>query len=54
MDQLSLVLQFMENTTPVERFVRFKQNQGHKAQMSDGLMQFLDTHENAIKQLSLS
>ena len=35
----------MENTTPVERFVTFMPNQGHKAEeMFDGLMQFLDTH----------
>ena len=44
-DQLTLVFRFMENTTPVERFVTFMPNQGHKAEeMFDGLMQFLDTH----------
>ena len=44
-DQLSLVFRFMQNTTPVERFVTFMPNQGHKAEeMFDGLMQFLDTH----------
>ena len=44
-DQLTLVFRFMENTTPVERFVSFMPNQGHKAEdMFDGLMQFLDTH----------
>ena len=45
MDQLTLVFRFMENTTPVERFVTFMPNQGHKAEgMFDGLMQFIDTH----------
>ena len=35
----------MENTAPVERFVTFMSNQGHKAgDMFDGFMQFLDTH----------
>ena len=44
-DQLTLVFRFMENTTPVERFVTFMPNQGHKAEdMFDGLMQFIDTH----------
>ena len=44
-DQLTLVFRFMENTTPVERFVTFMPNQGHKAgDMFDGLMQFLDTY----------
>ena len=45
MDQLTLVFRFMENTTPVERFVTFMPNQRHKAEeMFDGLMQLLDTH----------
>ena len=45
MDQLTLVFRFMENTTPVERFVTFMPNQGHKAEgMFDRLMQFIDTH----------
>ena len=45
MDQLTLVFRFTENTKPVERFVTFMTNQGHKADdMFDGLMQFLDTH----------
>ena len=44
-DQLTLVFRFMENTTPVERFVTFMPNQGHKAEdMFDGIMQFIDTH----------
>ena len=44
-DQLTLVFRFMENTTPVERFVTFMPNQGHKTEdMFDGLMQFIDTH----------
>ena len=35
----------MENTTPVERFVTFMPNQGHKAQeMYDGLTKFLTLH----------
>ena len=29
--QLTLVFRFMENTTPVERFVTFMPNQGHRA-----------------------
>ena len=48
-DQLTLVFRFMENTTPVERFVTFMPNQGHKAEMFDGLMKFLDTHGIDIK-----
>ena len=45
LDQLTLVFRFMENTTPVERFVTSMPNQGHKAEdMFDGLMQVLDTH----------
>ena len=44
-DKLTLVVRFMENTTPVERFVTFMPNQAHKTEdMFDGLMQFLDTH----------
>ena len=40
-DQLTLVFRFMENTTPVERFVTCMPNQGHKAEeMFDGLMHF--------------
>ena len=40
-DQLTLVFRFMENTTPVERFVTFMPNQGHKAEMgSMGLCNF--------------
>ena len=49
-DQLTLVFRFMENTTPVERFVTSMPNQGHKAEeMFDGLMKFLDTHGIDIK-----
>ena len=48
-DQLTLVYRFMENTTPVERFVTFMPNQEHTAEeMFDGLMQFLDTHRIGI------
>ena len=50
MDQLTLVFRFMENATPVERFVTVMPNQGHKAEeMFDGLMTFLDTHGIDIK-----
>ena len=49
-DQLTLIFHFMENTEPVERFVTFMPNQGHKAQeMLDGLVKFLDTHEISLK-----
>jgi len=35
----------MEKTNPVERFVKFMPNQGHKAQdMFDDLVDFLDEH----------
>lgn len=44
-DQLTLVFRYMEKTNPVERFVKFMPNQGHKAQdMFDGLVDFLDEH----------
>lgn len=44
-DQLTLVFRYMEKTNPVERFVKFMPNQGHKAQeMFDGLVKFLNEH----------
>ena len=44
-DQLRLIFRYMENTTPIERFVTFMPNQGHKAQkMYDGLTKFLTLH----------
>lgn len=44
-DQLTLVFRYMEKGNPVERFVKFMPNQGHKAQdMFDGLMDFLDNN----------
>ena len=45
-DQLTLILRYMEHDTPVERFVKFLPNQGHKAQeMFEGLMKFLADHD---------
>ena len=41
-DELTLIFRYMEHDTPVERFVKFLPNQGHKAQeMFEGLMEFL-------------
>ena len=49
-DQLTLVFRYMEKTKPVERFVKFLPNQGHKAQdMFDGLVEFLNAHAIDIK-----
>lgn len=49
-DQLTLIFRYMENTTPIERFVTFMPNQGHRAQeMFDGLMNFLNLHKIDIK-----
>jgi hypothetical protein len=48
-DQLTLVFRYMEKANPVERFVKFMPNQGHKAQdMFDGLVEFLDEHDIQI------
>ena len=45
-DQLTLIFRYMEHDTPVERFVKFLPNQGHKAQeMFEGLMKFLADHD---------
>ena len=44
-DQINLVLRYMERDGPVERFVTFMANKGHRAQdMFDALMEFLDSH----------
>lgn len=44
-DQLTLVFRYMEKTNPVERFVKFMPNQGHKAQdMFNGLVTFLNEY----------
>lgn len=45
-DQLTLVLRYMENDGPVERFVTFMADTGHKAEdMFDALMEFLQAHD---------
>ena len=44
-DQLILIFRYMEHDTPIERFVKFLPNQGHKAQdMFERLMKFLADH----------
>ena len=49
-DQLTLIFRYMEHDTPVERFVKFLPNQGHKAQeMFEGLMKFLADHDIDIQ-----
>lgn len=49
-DQLSLVFRYLEDYNPVERFVRFMPNQGHKAKdMFRGLSNFLKENELDIK-----
>lgn len=49
-DQLTLVLRYIENDTPVERFVTFMGNKGHRAQeMFDALIQFLREHDLDIR-----
>ena len=50
-DQLTLVFRYMEKAEPVERFLKFMPNQGHKAQdMLDGLLNFLTSHMIDIRQ----
>lgn len=40
-DQLTIIFRFMEGPNPVERFLNFLPNQGHKAQeIFDGIMKF--------------
>lgn len=49
-DQLSLVFRYLEDFTPVERFLTFLPNQGHKAKdMFDGLCTFLKENDLDIK-----
>ena len=49
-DQLTLVFRYMKDTTPIERFVMFMPNQGHKAQdIYVGLVSFLTIHEIDVK-----
>lgn len=49
-DQLSLVLRYLEESTPVERFVTFMPNQGHKAKdMFQSLITFLEENGLDIK-----
>ena len=49
-DQLTLIFRYMEQTKPVERFVTFMPNQGHKAQeMFNGLQDFLNAHNIDIQ-----
>ena len=46
MDQLTVIFRYMENDSPVERFVTFLPNQGHKSQeMFDGLVKLLSEFE---------
>ncbi|XP_068203599.1 zinc finger MYM-type protein 1-like [Palaemon carinicauda] len=48
-DQLTLVLRYMEKDRPVERFVTFMANKGHGAEdMFNALMEFLKTHNLAL------
>lgn len=48
-DQLTLVLQYMESNGPVERFMTFMANKGHKAQdMFDSLKEFLLTNNLSL------
>uniref|UniRef100_UPI00358E3B13 uncharacterized protein n=1 Tax=Myxine glutinosa TaxID=7769 RepID=UPI00358E3B13 len=49
-DQLTLVFRYMEGGNPVERFLTFIPNAGHKAEdMFIALMTFLELHEIDIK-----
>jgi len=44
-DQLTVVFRYMEHTSPVERFVTFMPNRGHKAaDMFSALNEFLQSH----------
>lgn len=45
-DQLTLVLRYMEKDSPIERFVTFMANKGHGAQdMFNALIEFLEKHD---------
>lgn len=49
-DQLTLTFRYMEHHIPIERFLKFMPNQGHKSQdIFDGLMEFLNAHGIDIK-----
>ncbi|XP_042222750.1 uncharacterized protein LOC121867057 [Homarus americanus] len=49
-DELTLIIRYLEHDTPVERFVKFLPNQGHKAQeMFEGLMKFLADNDIDIQ-----
>ena len=49
-DQLTLIFRYMKQDRPVERFVKFLPNQGHKAEeMFRGLMNFLEDHDIDIQ-----
>lgn len=49
-DQLTLVFRYNEKDTPVERFLVFMPNQGHKSQdMYNGLINFLNKYDLNIK-----
>ncbi|XP_042213159.1 uncharacterized protein LOC121860170 [Homarus americanus] len=49
-DELTLIIRYMEHDTPVERFVKFLPNQGHKAQeMFERLMKFLADNDIDIQ-----
>lgn len=49
-DQLTLIFRYLEEHIPVERFVTFMPNQGHKAKdMFEGLSKFLKENEIDIK-----
>lgn len=48
-DQLTIILRYVEKATPVERFIKFLPNQGHKdIDMFDGLMKVLTENEISI------
>lgn len=48
-DQLTITLRYIEGAIPVERFLKFLDNQGHKAEnMFNGLEQFLDENDISI------
>lgn len=54
-DQLSLGFKYLEDFTPVERFLTFMPNQGHKAKdMFNGLCTFLKENDLDIKSVVVS
>lgn len=49
-DQLTIIFRYIEGQFPVERFLLFLPNQGHKAQnMFDGLMKVLNENDISVK-----